>query len=424
MLSCHSPQNSFGLSLALSAFCVTLFLYNSPVAADTTPSSISIEQALDIALSNNPELAAAEREIGIAEGARKQAGVIPNPELSWSVEDTRSDSRITSVQVTQPIELGGKRGARIGVSEREQDAAAIEFERRKNALRADVIQAFYSALNAQEGLVLANKSLELANRGVQVAEGRVKAGQVSPVEIARAQVQRSEAKLDFNRAMTSSRLAYKRLALVTGSQSVMFDHVAGSPDSLPTIPNKPDLLNRISQTVEVRLANKRVERDDSAIDLEKAQRIPNIDVSVGSQYDAGLRERVNLVGLSIPLPLFDRNQGNILSASRRADQARDNRNATELRLYSEAQQAFEQWDNARNEIDSIRDDLLPVAQRTVESAVRGFEMGKFAFIDVLDAQRTLVSMRVKYLTTLDEAVSAWVVLERIYGVQLEARVEK
>lgn len=58
----------------------------------------------------------------------------------------------------------------------------------------------------------------------------------------------------------------------------------------------------------------------------------------------------------------------------------------------------------------------------MESAVRGFEMGKFAFIDVLDAQRTLVSMRVKYLTTLDEAVSAWVVLERIYGVQLEARV--
>ena len=114
----------------------------------------------------------------------------------------------------------------------------------------------------------------------------------------------------------------------------------------------------------------------------------------------------------------------IRSAAQGADQARDLRNAAELRLRAEAQQAFEQWESARSEVDSISGTLLPTAQQAVEGAVRGFEMGKFAFIDVLDAQRTLVSMRSQYLNTLDEAISAWVSLEKIYGSQLNIEFKK
>ncbi|HCP53686.1 MAG: TolC family protein [Pseudomonadaceae bacterium] len=398
-----------------------------PVTADSAELAgrpITFDEALAQALSENPEFAAAQWNTGIAQGARTQAGLIPNPELSWSVEDTRRDSRITSIQVSQPIELGGKRGARIDVSERDQDAVAIEFERKKNTLRAEVIRAFYSALRAQEGLQLSTQSLELASRGLQVVEGRVKAGKASPIEVSRAQMQLSEIQLELNRAQLNRSNAYKQLALVTGATTPNFDYVEGDLERLPDLPSKADMLARITDTADLRLASMQIQRTESSLELEKSQRIPDINVSVGSQYDEGLGERVNLLGLSVPLPLFNRNQGNVMAAAQEANRARDLRNATELRLRAEAKQAFEQWISARSEVDSISGTLLPTAKQAVEGAVRGFEMGKFAFIDVLDAQRTLVSMRSQYLNSLDEAISAWVSLEKIYGSQMNVEFKQ
>lgn len=394
------------------------------IATESVGQPITIEEALAQALTENQEYAAAQWNTGIAEGARTQAGLIPNPELSWSVEDTRSESRVTSIQVSQPIELGGKRSARIDVSERDQDAVAIDLERKKNILRAEVIQAFYSALRAQEGLQLSTQSLDLARRGLQVVEGRVKAGKASPIEISRAQVQLSEIQLELNRARLNRSNAYKQLALITGAKTPNFEHVEGDLERLPYLPSQAEMLARITDTADLRLASMQIQRAESSLELEKSQRIPDLTVSVGSQYDEGLGERVNLLGLSMPIPLFNRNQGNVLAAAQGADQARDLRNAAELRLRAEAQQAFEQWESARSEVDSISGTLLPTAQQAVEGAVRGFEMGKFAFIDVLDAQRTLVSMRSQYLNTLDEAISAWVSLEKIYGSQLNIEFKK
>ncbi|WP_336512207.1 TolC family protein [Stutzerimonas stutzeri] len=394
------------------------------LANESVAQSITIEEALAKAFTENPEFAAAQWDTGIAEGARTQAGLIPNPELSWDVEDTRSESRITSIQVTQQIELGGKRGARIDVSERYQDAVAIELERKKNALRAEVIQAFFSALRAQEGLQLSIQSRDLASRGLQVAEGRVKAGKASPIEIARAQVQLSEIQLELNRARLNQSSAYRKLAVVIGATTRDFEHVEGDLERLPYLPAPAEMLARIRETADIRLASMQIQRAESSLELEKSQRIPDINVSVGSQYDEALGERVNLLGLSMPIPLFNRNQGNVLGAARGADQARDLRNATELRLRAEAQLAFEQWESARREVDSISSTLLPTAQQAVEGAVRGFEMGKFAFIDVLDAQRTLVSMRSQYLSSVNEAISAWVNLEKIYGPQLKVEFKE
>ena len=120
--------------------------------------SLSLPQALDAAFAQNPELAAAGREIGIADGERRQAGLIPNPELSWEVEDTRRDTSTTTVTLSQPLELGGKRGARIAVAGAGQAIAQLDLERQRNGLRADVIQAFHAALRAQTALDLAQQS--------------------------------------------------------------------------------------------------------------------------------------------------------------------------------------------------------------------------------------------------------------------------
>jgi cobalt-zinc-cadmium efflux system outer membrane protein len=175
------------------------------------------------------------------------------------------------------------------------------------------------------------------------------------------------------------------------------------------------LLEQVEQTVEWRQAAAQVERGDASLGSEKAQRFPNLTVSLGSQYSREDRERVNVVGLSMPLPLFDRNQGNVLAAARRADQARDLRNAVELRLRSETRSAISQWETAMQDVEAYDRTILPAAQQAVDTATRGFEMGKFAFLDVLDAQRTLIEARGLYLEALASATDARAHVERIYG---------
>ena len=377
--------------------------------------TLTLESALQTAFANNPDMAAAQWEIDIAQGGRQQAGLIPNPVASWDAEDTRRNSRTTTVKLSQTLELGGKRGARIDVATRAQEAAALTLEQRRNGLRAEVIDGYYGALRAQERLDLAQRSLALAERGLVVANGRVTAGKTSPVEATRAQVQLSEIRLEFNRAQMGLTDAYRRLAASTGAASTDFQAVATQAQAAPALPSPAQLLARLEQTAELRLAELQIVQGEAALGLEKAQRIPNLDVSIGSQYDASVRERVNVVGVSMPIPLFNRNQGNVLAASRRADQARDLRNAAELRLRTETRQALDLWQTANTEVRSFNQQILPAAQSAVDSATRGFEMGKFNFLDVLDAQRTLIAARTQYLAATAQATEAWVRIERIYG---------
>ena len=385
------------------------------LAGPASAQSLSLDQALNAAFAQNPELAAVGREIGIAEGERRQAGLLPNPELSWEVEDTRRNTSTTTVTLSQALELGGKRGARIEVAEAGQAVARLELERQRNGLRADVIQAFHAALRAQTALELAQQSQALTERGLRVVEGRVRAGQSSPVEATRAQVQLAQAQAAVRRAQTERSVAWQALARLTGSAEVGFERLDSASLSPGPAPRAEPLLAKVEQTADWRLAAAQVERGEAGLGSEKAQRIPNLTVSLGSQYSREDRERVNVVGLSMPLPLFDRNQGNVLAAARRSDQARDLRNAVDLRLRSETRSALDQWATAMGEVQAYDRTILPSAQQAVDTATRGFEMGKFAFLDVLDAQRTLIEARGLYLDALASATAARAQVERIYG---------
>ncbi|GAB1616619.1 TolC family protein [Pseudomonas sp. NGC7] len=399
----------------IALLCLLLAATATATASAQASGSLSLPEALSAAFAQNPELAAAGREIGIAEGERRQAGLIPNPQLSWEVEDTRRETRTTTVTLSQPLELGGKRGARIAVAGAGQTIAQLDLERQRNGLRADVVQAFHAALRAQTALELAQQSQALTERGLRVVQGRVTAGQSSPVEATRAQVQLAQAQAQVRRAASQRSVAYQALARLTGSPVARFDRLLATDLSPGAAPAAEALLARVEQTAEWRLAAAQVERGEASLGSEKAQRIPDLTVSLGSQYSREDRERVNVVGLSMPLPLFDRNQGNVLVAARRADQARDLRNAVELRLRSETRSALSQWATAMQEVQAYDRTILPSAQQAVDTATRGFEMGKFAFLDVLDAQRTLIEARGLYLQALASATDARAQVERLYG---------
>ncbi len=403
-------------ALTLSALCLlSLLLLPFSAQSATAGRSLSLPQAIEAAFADNPELAAARWEIGVAQGERQQAGLMPNPVLSWEAEDTRRSTSTTTVMLSQALELGGKRGARIEAASRGQDAASIELERRGNELRADVVQAFHTALRAQTGLDLARQSQALAERGLEVAEGRVQAGKSSPVEVTRARVQLAETELLVRRAETQKIIGYRELARITGAPSVAFDHLQTAEVAPGKSLSMAQLLSAVDQSAQMRLARVQIDQRDAALGSERAQRIPDLSVSIGSQYSREDRERINVVGLSVPIPLFNRNQGNVLAASRRADQARDLRNAVELRLVTQTQIAVDQWLAASQDVTSFDQVILPSAKSAVDAATRGFEMGTFAFLEVLDAQRTLIAARGQYLEALAMATEARVAVERIHG---------
>lgn len=388
------------------------------LAAQNEPqTSLTLSQAMDLAIDANPELAVARRELDAVAATRAQAAVFRNPELSIDVEDTRTPTRQTTYQIGQPFELGGKRGARIESAERARDVASAELDMRFAGVRAAVIQAFYEVMAGQERLRLAQSSMELANRGLDAASRRVTAGKVSPVEETRARVAASTARIELNQAVSDLANARKRLASLWGNPNPRFTEATGELDLVPALPSLAVLNERLLKAPEIVRAQQEVNRREAVVRLEEARRWPDLVLRGGVQRNEASRENVNVVGMTIAIPIFDRNQGNIQEARIRATQARDEQTATDVRLRTDVAQQHQRLSTALQEVALIRTEILPGAQSALDATTRGFELGKFNFLDVLDAQRTLFLARGQYVRALNEVQRTVADLEAMLGPQ-------
>ncbi|QDF96995.1 cobalt-zinc-cadmium resistance protein [Azoarcus sp. DD4] len=416
------------LPLGLAAISIQPVLAQSAAAdarppaqvGDTSPQvaepagPLALEAAVELALRANPALAAAAREVAAGDGAVLQAGFLPNPELAALVEDTRRETRTAALVLNQPIQLGGKRAARVRAAEGAREVAAAELAATRAQVRAGVIGAFFDVVIAQEGARLAAESVALAQRATTAAAKRVAAGKVSPVEETRARVAEAGVAVEAARAASALRAARSRLAAFWGNAMPRFERAEGEM-VLPAPQAYSDLAARLDAAPVLRRAGAEVARRRAVVALERARRIPDLTVSVGVQRDEDLGRNQAIVGLSVPLPLFDRNQGNLAEALARADQARDELAASRIRLASEAAQAWERLETARWEAEELAREALPGAQRALDAATKGFELGKFDFLLVLDAQRTLFQARSQHLRSLAEAHRARAELDRILG---------
>ncbi|MDO8294160.1 MAG: TolC family protein [Gallionella sp.] len=381
---------------------------------------LTLKAALELALGASPELSGARRELAAIEATIIQAQTRPNPELAALIEDTRKETRTTTFQLNQPIELGGKRAARIDAAERGREAAAAELDAKQAEIRAAVVAAFFDVLIAQERLRLAQGSVELAQRASGAASRRVTAGRVSPVEETKARVAEAGVRIELTQAVSELATARKRLAGIWGNPAPRFERAEGDLDTLPPLPALADLNARLVTSPKLLRAKIEVDRRQALAEIERSRRVPNVTVSLGAKRVEQLDRNQAILGLSIPIPVFDRNQGNLLEALHRTDKARDELSATEIRLSNELALAYERLNAARWETESLRREILPGAQSAYEAATKGFELGKFSFLDVLDAQRTSFQAKSQYLRALAEAHRSAAEIERILGGTLPA----
>ncbi|MFT5533593.1 MAG: cobalt-zinc-cadmium efflux system outer membrane protein [Burkholderiaceae bacterium] len=376
---------------------------------------LTLTAALALAASANPDIAVASREIEAMAGAVQQAATRPNPELSASLEDTRQATRTTTLQLNQPIELGGKRLARMTAAERNRDAAVADLAIARSALRATVMTAFYDVLTAQERHQLALASVELAQRATSVAAKRVVAGKASPVDETRARVAQASVHIELAQAASALSMTRQRLAATWGKSRARFERVDGALAVLPPLPSLDVLLQRLQQSPGLARSRLEVRRRQALTQVERARQVPDLTVSIGAKRDEQLGRNQAIFGVSIPLPLFDRNQGNLLESLRRTDKARDALTASEIDSASELAQAHEQLDTARQQAQLLQQQIVPGAQSAYDAATTGFAFGKFSFLDVLDAQRTLLHAKSQTLQTLASAHRAAADIERLVG---------
>lgn len=381
-------------------------------------SSLSLQAALRLALQANPELRAAEHEVLAVEAATMQARALPNPTLEIGVEDTRRETRETTVQLSQPLELGGRRTSRVSAAERAQDAARADLRVRRAAVQADVITAFMNTVAAQERLRLSQESQDVADRVTTAVSKRVQAGKASPVEETRARVAQSYVRLEVSKAQSELNNARLALASTWKNVSPQFQHAVGTVSTLPELPGWEVLSAKFSSLPRVVRARIEVARREALVAVEQSRRTPDVAITAGVKRSAELGRNQAIFGLSVPLPLFDSNRGNVLEALRRTDVAKDEFEAAETKTYNELAQAYERLRVSRHEAQVLDSEILPGAQSAYDAAVKGFEFGKFAYFDVLDAQRTLIQSKADYLRAFTESHRAAADITRITGVDM------
>jgi cobalt-zinc-cadmium efflux system outer membrane protein len=364
---------------------------------------LTLDTAVQTALRQNPTLRAFGHELEASDGAIRQAGLIPNPSLSLSAEDTRKDTRTTSMTLSQTIELRGKRSARVELARRERDLAALDLATQRADVRATTIQAFFDVLIAQERVEVARESLEIAGSGASAVSRRVTAGKASPVEETRAKVAESTARIELRQSQADLRGALKALVAVMGAEPDSIARVDGSADAMPALSAAAVLNERLERSPALQRARMDVQRAEAAFQLERSRGVPDVTVGIGAQRAPDVGRTQPLISVSIPIPLFDRNQGAQLQALRKREAAQAMAQAEEQRLRAEVLQAFDQLEARADEVDALRRDVLPGARTAYEAARRGFELGKFGFLDVLDAQRTWLQARGQYFSALSQA---------------------
>ena len=394
--------------------------------AEEISGAITLQQAQSIALRQNPELSAFLLEVRAREAQVQQAGFLPNPQLSFEVEnfggtgDFRGfDSAEFTVQAGQMFELGGKRSRRVSAAVLEKDVANWDLEARKLDLLSDVTKAFIEVLTAQERLALQKELVRLSEEVFSTISARVQAGKVSPVEETKAGITLASVRIDMERSNLELEAARKSLTVFWGSASPAFEKADGQLELLEMIPSFDQLIASLPQNPDIARWYTEIEQKKALLKIEEANRIPDPSLNVGYRrlQEPGINSFI--AGISIPLPLFNRNQGGIAAAVKRIARAEEDGKTVKLKVLSALSEAYQALSSAYIEALTIKDRILPGAINAFEATKEGYLQGKFNYLDVLDSQRTLFEAKNRYIEVLAAYHRAFSDVKRLTGVRVD-----
>lgn len=383
---------------------------------------LTLAGVLSLVLTHSPDLQAYRLDIRVAEARELQARLLPNPEVGLEFENLAGsgdfsgvDALETTLSLAQTIPIGGDTDRRRELAEQDSEVVRWSYEAAKLDVLSQATRLYVMALTADRELSLAQQELELAKATEQITARRVEAGDASPIESTRAVVPVITAEVNLKQAQRERTAAYQRLALMWGGRQVSFDSVQGDLDAVAPIPDADTLVRYINDNPSVAKWAAEMSQQVAKRKLAEAEATPDLTGRVGVKHDAGNDDVALVVGVSLPITVFDRRQGDILATRLGASAAAERRRAAEQRIERMLSAAYSELASSRDAATAFKDKALPAAQEAYEMTQKAFEQGELTLIDVLDAQRTLFDLQRRYLDALRRYHLATTEIETLVG---------
>jgi len=402
----------------LSEFRATLVLFfllglGAPALgsseAEELPNAITLQEAVVRALANNLGIKAARIDVDI-EQARRQSGALPTPfRLDAEIENfggtdsvSGVDSGETTLQVSKVLELGNKQQYRSDLGDARVSLAQIESAVRELELTAEVSRQFADLLRIQSQIDLVAESVEISNRMLQIVQRRVAVGRASQAEQSSAAVALLRTKLVGKRLLYMMAGARVNLSILWGSTTPDFTFVAGNIDSLPPLPAYAELKARLTDNPELRriVSNGRIL--NAQRQLAQSRRRPDIELSAGVRHLAATDDMAMVVSLSMPFGSSSRAESFVSTANMEITKSPMTRDHRQLSVEAALYGFYQTLLSRRSELNTLRDEVIPEAERAVQFYERGFELGSNSLLELTAAQERLLTLRSE---ALDAATS-------------------
>src|SRR5712671_2348449 len=394
-------------------FSSALFLVALPVQAQTSPSeqkTITLEELQQMALQKNPTFGQSAANIQAAQGRKKQSGLYPNPIVGYQGEQIRGGSFHGGEQgffVQQDIVMGGKLGLNRKIFDQELKQAETEADEQKLRVTTNVRMSYIQALAAQQTLELRHNLSKLADDAVETARQLANVGQADAPDVLESEVEAQQAQLAVTMAEQNQQRVWKALAAVVGNPRLLLMKLEGKLEDIPPV-NADELVEKlVDESPAVRIAEIGVKRAEAALARTKREPIPDLQLRGGLQHNGELLSSGRPVGLQgfadvgVRIPIFNRNQGNIATANADAERAKREVERVKLVLRERAASVVQNYTFSQTAVDRYKNQMIPRAQKAYEMYTKKYQEMAAAYPQVLIAQRTLIQLKVSYVTALE-----------------------
>lgn len=381
---------------------------------------LTLEQALERAEKLQPQLAEARAMVEAAEGRARQAGAFPNPEAIVGAQQvpfsgSAPNEREYVAGVGQTIPLGRRlaKAREAELLDREVRARGLEVQRRD--LRLSVHSAFATALFQQQACRLQAEVQRHAEQALAMMRARVEAGDALREDRARAEMELARAQVEAQRAAALRDRASLRVASAMGDPSLTVVSLVGSLDETFELPT----LESLAATLEFQPDRAQAEADlrarNARVELALAQRIPDVKVELlYHRLDGGGQHTFDF-GLSLPLPLFDRNPGRLREVRAEVAAAEARVRATRNELTARLREAHLQLTIALAHHRTLKTQMLPRADTMRQGAEARYAAGDISLAEVLPVRRDWAAVQLSHLESLRDVMQAWIEVRALAG---------
>lgn len=402
--------------LCAIALCLTIGTTNNANAAP----ALTLRDALTRVLKESPRIRSAAASIQASQGTRQQADAWMNPELSFISENiggdgvyNGTDAAENTLGLSQRIEIGGKRSGRLAVAEHALTMSQYDAAIARTTLIRDTKAAYADAVAAQEMLALAIEQRNMAKELSSEVGERVSAARDPIIQSKRAKITLATAEVAEQRARREAQHARHVLSSLWGGHDE--DYVLDTSDffQLTAPPHEVEIEEKLDKGLDLTKLKEGELLGKARYELEKANAIPDPTINAGIRRFNATDDQAFIVGVSLPIPILNGNRGNIQRARAEASKAESDTVAHQLSLRNEVFESLESMTNAYEHADSFDRTILPAAEQAFTLAREGYRAGKFPYLEVLDAQRTLFATKEQRIATLKEYHTAKAELERV-----------